>query len=156
MKMIGHSVMILVFFLGFAANTLAGDFTKEDAKELTLKAAKLIEDVGIDAARPKLQDIGGEYCKGEKGELYVSVINWDGVWLAYPPRPAGVGKSVLNVKDPDGKYLVKEMIDVAKNKGEGWVEYRWLNPKTNKIQHKIAFVKRVKGQDMYASAGIYQ
>ena len=156
MKRLLGIMMIAVFCMGGYAGAQAEEFTMEDAKALTLKAAKLIETVGIDAARGQLHDIGGEYCKGEKGELYVSVINWEGVWLAYPPRPAGGGKSVLNVKDPDGKFLVKEMIDVAKTKGEGWVEYRWLNPKTNKIQHKVAYVKRVDGQDMYASAGIYK
>lgn len=133
----------------------AEEFTREDARILTLKASTLIEKIGIERARDQLHNINGEYRQGAKGELYVSVIDWNGVWLAYPPKPAGVGRCVLNAKDPDGKYLVKDMIALAKNKGEGWVEYRWKNPKSGKIEPKSAYVKRVPGLDMYVSAGVY-
>lgn len=151
--------IITIFFIAFFLlphAVLAEEFTMEDAKALTLKARGLVEREGIEKARPLLHDLHGEYRKGEKGELYISVINWDGVWLAYPPRPEGVGKSVLNVKDSDGKYLVKEMIEIAKTKGEGWFEYRWLDPSTGKIRLKNAYVARVQGQDMYVSAGVYK
>jgi signal transduction histidine kinase len=133
-----------------------GEFTPEDAKNLTVKAVDLIEKMGIDKAREILHDKNGGYRQGAKGELYVFVVDWNGVWLAYPPRPSGVGKNVLNVKDPDGKYLVKDMIAITQNKDEGWSEYRWLNPETGKIQHKISYVKRIPGQKMFAASGIYK
>jgi signal transduction histidine kinase len=55
-----------------------------------------------------------------------TVSNGRGTWLIYPPNPRNEGKSVLNVKDSNGKLLVQEIIQVARDKGEGWVEYHWL------------------------------
>lgn len=146
----------VVFFINvFISNSYAENYTKEDAIQLTEKAVELIKAKGIEKARAILHDKNGMYIKGH-GALYVSVVDFNGTWLAYPPRPAGVGKSVLNVKDPDGVYLVQELIKVAKNSGSGWVSYRWLNPKSGKIEPKEAYVMRVGDLDMYASVGIYK
>ena len=134
----------------------AGSFTPEDAKSLTIRAVDFIEKTGIENAREILHDKNCGYRQGTNGELYVFVVDWNGVWLAYPPRPSGVGKNVLNVKDPDGKYLVKDMIAITQKNGEGWSEYRWVNPETGKIQHKISYVKRIPGKEMFVASGIYK
>lgn len=126
--------------------------TQDEAKALALKAADLIAAKGLEEAVKAFNE-KGEY---NYGEIYVNVIDLDGVWRAYPPRPAGVGQNVLNVKDPDGRMIVQEILAVAKDKGEGWVEYRWMNPTTNKIQPKVTFVKKVPGQDYVAYVGVYK
>lgn len=125
---------------------------QEDAKSITLKAAELIAAQGLDEAA-KAFNADGPF---KYGEIYVNVIDFAGVWKVYPPRPAGVGQSVINVKDPDGRFIVQDVLAVAKDKGEGWVEYRWLNPASNKIEPKITYVKRVPGQDLVAYVGIYK
>lgn len=126
--------------------------TQEDAKSITLKAADLIGAQGLDEAA-KAFNADGPY---KHGEIYVNVIDFAGVWKVYPPRPAGVGQSVINVKDPDGRFIVQDVLAVAKDKGEGWVEYRWLNPASNRIEPKITYVKRVPGQELVAYVGIYK
>lgn len=126
--------------------------TQDDAKALTVKAADLIAAKGLDEAA-KVFNEKGEF---NFGEIYVNVIDMDGVWRVYPPRPAGVGQSVINVKDPDGRFIVQDILAVAKDKGEGWVEYRWMNPTTNKIQPKVTYAKRVPGQDYVAYVGVYK
>eukprot|EP01012_Entosiphon_sulcatum_P057675 TRINITY_DN81500_c0_g1_i1.p2 TRINITY_DN81500_c0_g1~~TRINITY_DN81500_c0_g1_i1.p2 ORF type:complete len:155 (+),score=37.06 TRINITY_DN81500_c0_g1_i1:88-552(+) len=126
--------------------------TQEDAKAITLKAAELIAVKGLEEAA-KAFNTEGEF---KRGEIYVNVIDFAGVWKVYPPRPAGVGQSVINVKDPDGKFVVQDVLAVAKDKGEGWTEYRWLNPATNKIEPKVTYVKRVPGQELVAYVGIYK
>lgn len=124
----------------------------DDAKAITLKAAALIADKGLEEAA-KVFNVEGEF---KFGEIYVNVIDLTGTWKVYPPRPAGVGQSVINVKDPDGKMIVQEVIKVGTGAGEGWVEYRWLNPASNKIEPKVTYVKRVAGQDLIAYVGIYK
>ncbi|CAO3423703.1 cache domain-containing protein [Azospirillum doebereinerae] len=143
-----------LFTVGIAGATLAQTAkpTQEEAKAITLKAAELIAGKGLDAAAVSF-NAEGEY---KRGELYVNVVDFAGVWKVYPPRPAGVGQSVINVKDPDGRFVVQDVLAVAKGAGEGWVEYRWLNPATNKIEPKITYVKRVPGQDLVAYVGIYK
>jgi len=127
--------------------------TQDDAKAITLKAADLVAAKGLEEAAKEFNVKDGPWFYGE---IYVNVIDFDGVWRAYPPRPTGVGQSVINVKDPDGKFIVQDVLAVAKEKGEGWVEYRWLNPASSKIEPKITYVKRVPGQDLVAYVGIYK
>ncbi|WP_029009105.1 cache domain-containing protein [Azospirillum halopraeferens] len=138
---------------GLAAPAAAGDKpTMDDARALTLKAADLVATAGLEEAAATFNADG----PFKYGEIYVNVIDMDGVWKVYPPRPAGVGQSVLNVKDADGKLLVQDIIAVARGPGEGWVEYRWLNPASNRIEPKVTYVKRVPGRDLIAYVGIYK
>ena len=44
--------------------------------------------------------------------------------MIYPPRSANVGLNVFNLKDADGRFLIQDIIKVARENDEGWVEYR--------------------------------
>lgn len=126
--------------------------TPIQVREITLRAAALLAEQGVDEARKKFHATGDF----RFGEIYVNVIDLNGAWVIYPPAPKNEGKSVLNVIDSDGKLLVKEIIRVAEEQGEGWVEYRWLNPASNRIEPKLTFVKRVPGKDLIAYVGLYR
>ena len=65
--------------------------------------------------------------------------------LSYPPKPAAENMDVLEAQDADGKFIVKEILEVGKTKGEGWGQYRWMNPARNKIGGKMTYVKSVPG-----------
>ena len=126
--------------------------TPDAVRSLTMKAAALIAAEGVDKAREIF------HAKGEflHDEIYVNVIDVNGTWLVYPPNPRNEGKSVLNVKDASGKMLVQEIIHVAQDKGEGWVEYLWLNPASNRIEPKLTFVKNVPDRGAIAYIGLYK
>jgi signal transduction histidine kinase len=144
--------------LGLAATLAAGPAiaaerpTQEQVKALTLKSAALVAANGIEKARETFHR-EGEF---RFGEIYVNVIDGNGTWLIYPPNPRNEGKSVLNAKDSSGKLLVQEIIQVARDKGEGWVEYQWLNPASNRIEPKITYVKAVPGKDLITYIGLYK
>ncbi|MBB3263257.1 signal transduction histidine kinase [Azospirillum sp. OGB3] len=133
------------------AGTRAQTDDPERVRAIALKAADLIAARGLEAAAAVFNR-DGEF---RHEALYVTVIDFAGVWKVYPPRPAGVGMSVINVKDPDGRDIVRDILSVARDAGEGWVEYRWLNPASNRIEPKTTFVKRVPGQDLVAYVGLY-
>lgn len=126
--------------------------TQEEVKALTLDAATLLAAEGLEKARAIFHQDG----KFKYGEVYVNVIDLNGVWLVYPPRPAGEGQSVINVKDADGKMIVQEILKTAKESGEGWVDYRWLNPASNRIEPKISYVKQVPGKEWVTYVGVYK
>lgn len=121
-------------------------------RDLALKAAALLSEQGVDAARARFHEQGAF----RFGEIYINVIDLNGTWIIYPPAPKNEGKSVLNVTDADGKLLVRAITQVAMDKDEGWTEYRWLNPATNRIEPKLTFVKRVQGKDMIVYVGLYR
>ena len=139
----------------FAATTLvqaqAKKATQDEVKALTLKAADLVAAKGIDEAA-KAFTTEGEF---KYGEVYINVIDIQGNWVVFPPKPENKGKSVLNFIDEDGKELGKDILNTGL-KGEGWTEYRWKNPATNTIQPKITYVKKVPGKDLIVYSGIYK
>jgi cytochrome c len=78
------------------------------------------------------------------GELYIYVLDSKGVMLASGgPSVTLVGRNVLDLKDPEGKPFIREMMDLAKTKGNGSVEYRWLNRQHGAIERKVAYFKQV-------------
>jgi len=77
-----------------------------------MKAAALVKERGIDASRPVFA-ADGEF---KYGEIYVNVVSDKGIRLIYPPAPAGEGADVLEAQDVDGKYLIKDIIELAKTK----------------------------------------
>ena len=88
------------------------------------EAAQLVNEKGLEAAFQELLiRTGSSY---RKTHMCLSLISRD---TSYPSATSGmVGKNVIESKDSNGKVVVKELIEVAKTKGEGWVEYMYPNP----------------------------
>jgi len=149
------------YFLGLAAAVLAGapragatntHGTREQAMAMVEKAAALISSEGKDKAFAVIDDPTGPFVNGD---LYVFVTSMDnGTTLAHGVNRALIGKNLLHLKDADGKLFVQAMIDMAKSKGEGWVDYKWPDPVTHKIEAKSSFVKKVG--DVFVGCGVYQ
>jgi signal transduction histidine kinase len=103
---------------------------------------KLIEEVN----KPK-----GQFMNGS---LYVYVKDMEATMLAYPVNPALIGTNIYNNKDADGKLFAKEMQDMAKTQFNGWVDYRYKNPKTNEVESKTTYYERV--DEFLICCGIYK
>lgn len=149
-RTLGALVVGLAVFVGVAQ----ADFrtlTPNEVKALTIKAADYIATKGLEEAE-KAFSREGEF---KFGEIYVNVIDMDGNWVIYPPTPENKGKSILNFIDEDGKELGEEILGIGK-KGEGWAEYRWKNPATDRIQPKMTYVKKVPGKGYIAYIGVYK
>lgn len=144
----GIMLLTVVFFFGtvYAA-------TLEEAKALGEKAAAYIKANGKVKGAAEIGNLKGQFVKGE---MYVTLQDFNGVPLANPMSPGLVGQNHFELKDPNGKYFIKECIEIAKTKGSGWVEYSWVNPATKKVQPKKSWVKRVEGMEIYTLSGIFQ
>ncbi|MTJ84308.1 MAG: chemotaxis protein [Telmatospirillum sp.] len=154
-KVIGFfgAIALVLGVLAVAPSARAADHpTQDEARQVALKAAAFVKEKGVDAAKEAFH-ADGEF---KHGEIYVNVISEQGVWLIYPPKPAGEGQNVSEIKDVDGKFLVKDIIALAKSKGEGWTEYRWMNPTTNQIASKVSYVKAVPERGAIVYVGIYK
>ena len=49
-------------------------------------------------------------------------------------------KFLGDYKDPNGVYLFNEMVNICKKNKGGIVKYKWINPKSKKIEDKISYV----------------
>jgi hypothetical protein len=86
-------------------------------------------------------------------DLYPFIYNLNGVNVAHGAKPELVGKDLVDFRDQNGDFLIREMIDVANGPGNGWVDYRWTNPKTNAVEDKSAYIEKM-GQ-YFVGVGIY-
>jgi signal transduction histidine kinase len=66
------------------------------------------------------------------------------------------GKFVWKDQSNPPKQPNKEMVDLAKDKGEGWVEYMFPKPGEEAPSKKISYIYRVPGQNLLVGAGIYE
>jgi cytochrome c len=87
-------------------------------------------------------------------DLYPFVYTLDGTdCVAHGANSAMVGKNLIDLKDQDGKFLIRELSQAAKN-GGGWVDYKWPNPITKLIEAKSSYVERMG--DFFIGVGVYR
>jgi cytochrome c len=131
----------------------AGDHgTADEAKAMVEKAVAYLKVVGPEKAFVAFGDKANKDFHDR--DLYVFVRSMDGNTVAHGANPGMVGHTDLGLKDADGKLYNKEMIDLANSKGSGWVEYRWVNPVSHKIEPKSSFIE--KTGDYVIGAGFYK
>lgn len=103
-----------------------------------------------------------EHLRDPKGpyifkDAYVFVDDPSGVELVNPAFPSLEGRNIIDVKDTDGKALVREMLDMVRTRGSGWVEYMWPKPGESVSTRKSAYVSKAKLGDKWVlvGAGVY-
>ena len=142
-----------VVILSAASSALnhADAATAEQAQALVEKAAAHVKEVGEEQAFKDFTAKDGGYVDGE---LYVFCYNPDVTLVAIGDNPGMVGKNLRHLKDPDGKEASYELVQMGLEHGSGWVDYKWPNPVTNKIQTKSAYV--IKVNDKVCGTGYYK
>ncbi len=85
---------------------------------------------------------------------YFWINNLQGVMLAHPSKQLR-GKNVINLTDPDGKKIIKEMIDICKEKGGGFLYYRWGKKGEPGTYPKVSYVRLFKPWGWVIGMGIY-
>lgn len=149
MRKLFTTAAIAFGFIAFSAH--AQNATKEQAVELVKAAAAAVQTQGKDSV---ISEVNAKSDKWHKGELYLIVLGLDGSHLAHPTNAKLLGKAMLDVPDVDGKLFRKERVDIATGKGEGWVDYKYKNPKSGGVEQKTLYV--FKQGDVILSAGIYK
>lgn len=127
--------------------------TATEAKALLDQALAHVKAVGNDKA---FADFSEKEGKWQNKDLYVFVIKFDGITAAHGANKGLLGKSLVELKDPDGKFFIKEMIEMAKTKGSGSVDYSFTDPQTKKMGQKTSFIARVPGYDGVMGVGVYK
>jgi methyl-accepting chemotaxis protein len=87
-------------------------------------------------------------------DLYLMAIGIDDYkFCAHGNNPRVIGNGPTS-KDVDGKFFVKEMAELARGGGQGWVDYKWAHPVTNEVRLKSSYVERAG--DLAIACGIYK
>jgi cytochrome c len=124
--------------------------TLQEAEALLKKAVAHYDKVGREKALSDLARNPGPFVDRD---LYVTVYDMKGISLAHI-NPKQVGKDMLELRDPDGKYIVKERLEAARTKPDGYIDYKFFNPVSKKIEPKRAYWQR--HGDLLFTAGAYK
>ncbi len=142
------TLLILIGLSSVVLVSCAAD--RNDAKALVKKAAAYVKYQGTEKAVAEISKPKGMF---DKGELYVFAYDLQGVMIAHPKNPALIGQNLVAVPDSQGKLFRKEIVEKAKANGTGWVDYVYLNPETNRQEHKTTYFQKVG--DIILACGIY-
>jgi len=143
------ALLTVIGLLSFAVLSCAAG--RDDAKALVKRAAAYVKYQGKEKALAEISTPKGMF---DKGELYVFAYDLQGVMLAHPKNPALIGQNLIAVPDTEGKLFRKEIVERAKSQGSGWVDYVYLNPETNKQEHKTTYFQKVG--DIILCCGVYK
>lgn len=90
---------------------------------------------------------------GEDG--YFVLFNSRLIALMHPTKPKTDGTYVGDFKDPDGGYVYREMLDVAKRDGNGFTSYVAERPGATAASPKFSYVVTYQPWDWILSTGTY-
>jgi signal transduction histidine kinase len=124
--------------------------SEKDAVALAEKGAQFVRAHGKAEMIARINSKDAEF---NQGALYLAMRDLQGITVAHPTT-ALIGKNLLDVPDADGKLFRQEMVALAKGVGHGWVDYKFRNPETGKVEAKRTYVLRVG--DVALEAGIYK
>jgi methyl-accepting chemotaxis protein len=75
--------------------------------------------------------------------------------VMHPTNPKLDGGDLTDNKDPNGKRLFMEMVDVVKRERSGFVAYEWPKPGHDKPQPKISYVVGYAPWNWVIGTGVY-
>ena len=126
-----------------------GAGTPDEAKALVERAIAFYKANGKEKALAEFSKPKGKFVRGD---LYIFAFNPTGTIIAHGGDPKLVGRDFTGVQDTDGKYFAREFIKIGP--AGGWVDYKWMNYVTKKIDAKTAYLKRI--DDVIVGCGAYK
>ena len=144
------SVATLIAVLACVPVFAAEWATKGEAVAMVKKAVALIQERGSEKAYAEFTTKGGRF---HDRDLYITVFDLDGKLFAHGQREDLIGKSLIDLKDPDGKLFVKERVELARQQPTFWQQYKFMNPATKKIEPKEMYCERLN--ETAVCGGVY-
>jgi len=146
------------FMLGMFAFAISGAVaaaergSADEAVAMVKKAIAYMKEHGKEKAFAEFGNMSN--AQFHDRDLYIFVYDMNGNNVAHGNNPKMVGKNLLEMKDHDGKFIIKGFIDVANSKGKGWVDYKWPNPVTKAVEQKSGYIEKV--DNLIVGSGIYK
>lgn len=160
MRKISVLALCIVVGIVFAADALADGEARDKCVTKCREAVQLFKEKGNDAAIARINSKDGGFAWKD---AYLFVVDFQGKTVAHALFPTHVGENLLQLKNKDGRLVIQEFIDTARNKGEGWHEYMWPRPEEMKkppdqriSSKKATYVLRVPGQELLVIAGVHE
>ncbi len=129
-----------------AAYAIASDIYRQNHQS---KPAQDIQKMIVDALRPLVWN---------NGESFIFILDFNGTFHLAPAYLRDKeGTSIIDFQDATKRYVIREEIALAKEKGEGYLWDTFTRkgyPKEQQFK-QLAFIKRLPGYDWYMGSAEY-
>jgi cytochrome c len=125
--------------------------TEAEALALVHKAIEYFKKNGLDKTIASVNDLHGPFIRHD---LYITITDLRGRNLAHGGNHRIVGVDLIDLRDTDGRYLIRERIALVKAQGKGWQDYRFTNPGSGQIEPKSAYSELI--DELIFTCGAYQ
>ena len=149
MKKVWIGLLIIALTAGFAFAQSEG--TVKDAQAMLAKAVAFYKANGQAKAFAAFDDTKGKFVDRD---IYIYVSDMNAKVISHGANPALIGKTLIDLKDSDGKQFMKELVDKAKASPSGSIDYKWTKPSTKKVETKTVFYQKVG--DVIIACGAYK
>ena len=97
---------------------------------------------------------------GENNSNYFFVFDEQGRFVVHPERPDLVGVESMDLKSPDGQYIIREMIEKTRKEARGFLTYQWEKPgekpgEKGVVAEKLAYFRLIPKWGWIVGTGIY-
>src|SRR5436190_16813174 len=144
--------LAVAFVLATAGPVLGAEWaTRDEAQAMVKKAVAAIQQDGSEKAYKEISDKAGKFIDRD---LYIVVYGLDGVVRAHGGNEKLIGKDMSDAQDVDGKFFVKERIELARQQPSFWQDYKFVNPTTKKVEPKQMYCQRL--DETAVCGGVYR
>lgn len=134
-RVVGDSILVVGYYSSRA--------TAEQARSLLWAAVHEFKQHG-ERAFERFNDLNGRFVQDE---LYVFVLDMDTQTIrAHGGMPRMIDRQVGELTDANGKPFIRDMIQAARAREGGQLDYAWRNPLTQKMERKQTWFVRVGKQ----------
>ena len=150
------SIAIATFIFVFASLPAPAADKKGTAAEATAMGDKAIAHIKKSGREKAFADFNNPKGTFTDGDLYVVVYDLTGKVLAHGANAKMIGKDVIDLRDSDGKFFVKERVEMMSKSptAKGWQDYKFMNPVSRQIEPKSMYLQRF--EDVMVGCGIYK
>lgn len=110
-------------------------------------------DVVDPEAQESAKDILRNLSFGDDG--YFFVYDYKGINVAHPKKPQLEGRNLWDLKDANGTYLIRSLVNNAKQTIGGYTEYVWDKPSKGREVDKIGFSMGLQDWEWMIGTGLY-
>ncbi|OCL26358.1 hypothetical protein U472_10140 [Orenia metallireducens] len=107
-------------------------------------------------AQARAKDLIKNTTYGREGQDYFWINDLQSRMIMHPTSPKLNGQDVSNIKDSNGVQIFVEMVDIVKEEGNGFLEYRWqYYDEKGRIEPKLSYVAGFEPWGWVLGTGIY-
>ncbi|MCE5249322.1 cache domain-containing protein [bacterium] len=90
------------------------------------------------------------------GRGYYFATSMNGTEVLFADRPEMEGRNLLDMQDTQGKYIIRDMIEIVETRGEGFYQYTWTKPNIKGNDYpKITYIKHFEPLNLFIGTGEY-